>query len=104
MNLLGLSQIVLLCLLRATVSWGFSDRPCPTITEIGNFSCPLDATKAVDANGNWDVNPTYLNEDDCRLFYVCLNGVKPQLGGCPVGTVFNDVSRKCDEPINVPGW
>jgi len=76
---------------------------CDAREKVGNFSCPLDATKALDANGNWNNNPTYLNPEDCRLFYVCLNGITPQQGGCPVGTVFNDVTQKCDDPSNVPG-
>ncbi|XP_037083462.1 protein obstructor-E-like [Pollicipes pollicipes] len=76
---------------------------CDKRESLGDFSCPLDATNAVDVHGNRDNNPTYIHPDDCRLFYVCLNGVKPMEGGCPEGTVFNDATRKCDDPANVEG-
>jgi len=67
------------------------------------FQCPLDAEGQLDINGNKIANPVYLNENDCRLFYVCLFGKRPTQGGCPEGTVFNDVSQKCDDPANVVG-
>ncbi|XP_037080011.1 protein obstructor-E-like [Pollicipes pollicipes] len=75
---------------------------CDARERLGDFSCPPDAANALDVHGNRESNPTYAH-DDCRYFYVCLNGVKPSLGGCPEGTVFNDVSGKCDDPINVAG-
>merc|ERR1712098_16286 len=43
-------------------------------------------------------------ETDCRAFFTCAvyTNYHPRLGGCPVGTVFNDQRRSCDEPKNVP--
>merc|ERR1719234_2448371 len=41
---------------------------------------------------------------DCRAFFTCTvyTNYKPRLGGCGVGTVFNEAKQICDEPENVP--
>lgn len=45
----------------------------------------------------------YIHPEDCRLYYICYDGIKPEASGCPDGTVFNDVTLVCDDPANVPG-
>jgi hypothetical protein len=35
---------------------------------------------------------------------VCINGDIPRRNGCKMGQVFNDVSKTCDWPRNVPEW
>ncbi|XP_043211796.1 protein obstructor-E-like [Amphibalanus amphitrite] len=77
--------------------------PCDTPAREGNFTCPPDAANALDALGNRAINPTYFHPTDCRFFYVCLNGINPELRGCPDSTVFNDATAQCDDPANVPG-
>jgi len=66
------------------------------------FSCPDG--DVVGPNGRILPHPTFAHPDDCQKFYICRNGVIPQYGSCSAGSVYNDVSFKCDEPENVPGW
>lgn len=66
------------------------------------FSCPDGET--VGPNGRALPHPTFAHPEDCRLFYICRNGVVPQHGSCPEGDVYNEDSFKCDEPTAVPGW
>lgn len=66
------------------------------------FSCPEG--EVIGPNGRALPHPTFPHPDDCQKFYICRNGVMPQRGSCPAGTVYNEVSFKCDEPENVPGW
>jgi len=66
------------------------------------FSCPEG--EVIGPNGRALPHPTFPHPDDCQKFYICRNGVMPQRGNCPTGTVYNEVSFKCDEPENVPGW
>ncbi|XP_023719014.1 protein obstructor-E [Cryptotermes secundus] len=65
------------------------------------FSCPEG--EVIGPNGRALPHPTFPHPDDCQKFYICRNGVMPQRGSCPSGTVYNEVSFKCDEPENVPG-
>lgn len=65
------------------------------------FSCPEGEVTL--PNGRTQPHPTFPHPEDCQKFYICRNGVTPQHGSCPAGTVYNDVSYKCDDPENVPG-
>ena len=58
------------------------------------FVCP---------GGPEGVHPALPHPDDCRLYYVCLNGVDPSDAGCPPGKVFNPTIQQCDLPANVNG-
>lgn len=66
------------------------------------FSCPDG--DVVGPNGRILPHPTFAHPDDCQKFYICRNGVIPQFGSCSSGSVYNEVSFKCDDPENVPGW
>ena len=58
------------------------------------FVCP---------GGPIGVHPALPHPDDCRLYYVCLNGLDPSDAGCPPGKVFNPTIQQCDLPANVNG-
>jgi len=76
---------------------------CDTPIREGDFTCPEGAGTEFDHLGNLLVNPTYLHPTDCRAYYVCLKGIRPQLLGCPEGTVYNDATGKCADPEQVSG-
>lgn len=81
-----------------------SKRQCTTTKKevlTDGFSCPEG--DVVGPNGRILPHPTFAHPDDCQKFYICRNGVIPQYGSCSAGSVYNDVSFKCDEPENVPG-
>jgi hypothetical protein len=62
------------------------------------FSCPGVRIEA-------DLgHPRYSDPEDCRKFYVCVEGTKPRANSCSVGFVFNPDLGVCDEPQNVPKW
>lgn len=75
---------------------------CFTDVLTDGFSCPDG--DVVGPNGRILPHPTFAHPDDCQKFYICRNGVTPQFGSCSAGSVYNEVSFKCDEPENVPGW
>ena len=58
------------------------------------FRCP---------GGKLGLHPALPHPSDCRLYYVCLDGVTPTDAGCVSGKVFNPSTKQCDIPANVPG-
>merc|ERR1712117_1013460 len=64
------------------------------------FTCPEKAP--TDEFGQFDPHPKYSDSDDCAKFYICLNGISPREQGCELGLVYNEVSKQCDAPENVP--
>ncbi|XP_055585724.1 protein obstructor-E-like [Uranotaenia lowii] len=66
------------------------------------FQCPRDYEK-MDKNGQMITHPNYAHPEDCSKFYICLNGVEPRSGSCDAGLVFNEDTKQCDDPENVPG-
>ena len=46
----------------------------------------------------------YSDPDDCATYYICLNGISPREQGCELGLVYNELSKQCDAPENVPEW
>jgi len=64
-----------------------------TAEELYGFSCPSVVGQT-----------RFGAESDCRAFFTCavFTNYHPRLGGCPVGTVFNDEKQICDAPENVP--
>merc|ERR1712203_1165092 len=64
------------------------------------FTCPDKAP--TDEFGQFDPHPKYSDSDDCAKFYICLNGISPREQGCELGLVYNEVSKQCDAPENVP--
>jgi hypothetical protein len=47
-------------------------------------------------------HPRYSDPMDCQYFYVCINGDIPRRNGCKLGQVFNEKTKNCDWPRNVP--
>merc|ERR1712217_425405 len=47
-------------------------------------------------------HPKYADPNDCAKFYVCLNGISPREQGCELGLVYNELTKQCDAPENVP--
>jgi len=58
------------------------------------FKCP---------GGPIGVHPALPHPKDCRLYYVCLDGITPSAAGCTHGKVFNPTTQQCDIPTNVEG-
>jgi hypothetical protein len=73
------------------------------VTEVaGGFTCPAPGELANAGSFSRHAHP-----DDCRKYYICLEGVAREYG-CPIGTVFkigeSDGSGNCEDPEDVPGW
>jgi len=69
-------------------------------TEVLDFTCPnKDKPFSKLKFGNHD---RFRNPDDCRKFYICMQNGSPRIGSCPVKTVFNPKTGKCDSPKQVP--
>jgi len=82
-----------------TCSWpGDAGRVGCGTKEVVNFVCPT--LEEEDPSGT--VNPLYADPEDCQYFYVCINSRDPRRNGCTTGQVFNDVTKRCDKPRNVP--
>lgn len=74
-----------------------------TIVEVANgFACP--APGEVTNAGTFS---RHAHPEDCRKYYICLEGVAREYG-CPLGTVFkigdSDGTGNCEDPEDVPGW
>ncbi|KAF5277348.1 hypothetical protein FQA39_LY06161 [Lamprigera yunnana] len=67
----------------------------------GGFACP--APGEITNSGTFS---RHAHPDDCRKYYICLEGV-PREYGCPIGTVFKigdaDGTGNCEDPEDVPG-
>jgi len=74
--------------------------PKPLVLDDG-FHCNQTAQLA--ANGQQLIHTRFIDETDCRSFYVCQDGKYPTKIGCPEGTVFDDVSLECTDPSIVIG-
>ncbi|XP_037079552.1 protein obstructor-E-like [Pollicipes pollicipes] len=48
------------------------------------------------------LHPRFEDPNDCQFFFSCLDGVVPRRHGCERGRVFNDATKRCDEPQSVP--
>ncbi|CAL4093561.1 unnamed protein product, partial [Meganyctiphanes norvegica] len=70
---------------------------CLTKTEELGFACPVVSTERAAAH------PRYPDPEDCKFFFVCVNGKDPRRTGCDFGSVFNPGLEKCDSANNVPG-
>jgi hypothetical protein len=69
-----------------------------SVSDVFNFKCPK--TTMTESQQH----PRYADPEDCQYFYVCINGEVPRRNGCKMGQVFNDASKTCDWPRNVPEW
>lgn len=72
-------------------------------TEVANgFSCPAAGEIANAGSFSRHAHP-----DDCRKYYICLEGTAREYG-CPIGTVFkigdSEGTGNCESPEDVPGW
>ncbi|XP_063593488.1 protein obstructor-E-like [Penaeus indicus] len=61
-----------------------------------NFTCPALPPSST------EVHPRFADPDDCQYFYVCINGKEPRRNGCAFGQVFNNLTKTCDAPKDVP--
>ncbi|XP_047491267.1 protein obstructor-E-like [Penaeus chinensis] len=61
-----------------------------------NFTCPALPPSST------EVHPRFADPDDCQYFYVCINGKEPRRNGCAFGQVFNNMTKTCDAPKDVP--
>lgn len=73
------------------------------ILEVANgFACP--AAGEISNAGSFS---RHAHPEDCRKYYICLEGVAREYG-CPIGTVFkigdSDGTGNCEDPEDVPGW
>jgi len=85
-----------------TCSWpGEANRVGCKSSDVVQFECPANVQSS-DAAGPLVANPLYADPTDCQYFYVCINGVEPRRNGCTTGLVFNDLTKRCDKPKNVP--
>lgn len=66
------------------------------------FVCPQNVNKN-DRTGQVVTHPHYAHPEDCQKFYVCLSGIEPRELKCEDGEVFNEETKRCDKPENVPG-
>jgi len=66
------------------------------------FSCPNNATQSQQGVPDRD-HTLFIHPEDCRQYYICYDGIRPERSGCPDGTVFNDATLVCDDPQFVPG-
>lgn len=68
----------------------------------GGFACPAAGEIA-----NTGTFSRHAHPDDCRKYYICLEGVAREYG-CPIGTVFkigdSDGTGNCEDPEDVVGW
>ncbi|CAO1378757.1 unnamed protein product [Diamesa serratosioi] len=75
----------------------------PELKELKDgFNCPK-GDKKNDESGQIVAHPHYPHPTDCQKFYVCLSGIDPRELGCSVGEVYNEETKRCDAPENVPG-
>lgn len=72
--------------------------------EVLQFQCPgvVDGRLASPLSPEMPPNPRYPDTSDCQFFFSCLDGVVPRRHGCEQGRVFNDNTKQCDKPKNVP--
>lgn len=85
-----------------TCSWpGEANRKGCQSKDVVQFDCPANVQDA-EQIGPKESNPLYADPTDCQYFYVCINGVEPRRNGCTTGLVFNDLTKRCDRPKNVP--
>jgi len=80
---------------------GEANREGCTTGDVVDFQCP----EAVQEEGSRKpvvANPLYRDPTSCQFFYVCINNKEPRRNGCPQGSVFNPLAKKCDHPKNVP--
>lgn len=75
----------------------------PDFSEVaGGFSCPAAGEASNSGSFSRHAHP-----DDCRKYYICLEGVAREYG-CPIGTVFKigdgEGTGNCEDPEDVPGW
>ena len=70
--------------------------------EVLSFECPGAEAARDGAPDHLPLHPRYADPADCQFFFTCLDGVVPRRHGCEQGKVFNDDTKQCDKPENVP--
>lgn len=74
---------------------------CSVKSSVNGFTCPGDIFR--NRNGLREQHPRFIDPDNCRSFYTCLNGVTPRQNKCPLGEVFSDAQKTCTLAEFVPG-
>ncbi|KAF0299849.1 Protein obstructor-E [Amphibalanus amphitrite] len=74
---------------------------CNTRASVDGFTCPNEIV--LNSNGLREQHPRYNDRNDCRSFFVCLEGVTPQKVRCPLGEVFSENLNSCTLAEFVPG-
>ncbi|CAL8113481.1 unnamed protein product [Orchesella dallaii] len=81
--------------------WADQVPDCKVTKESGGFQCPNPKD-----NPNPGTFSRHAHPEDCRKYYVCLDG-NPREYGCPIGTVYkigaDDFSGQCEDPEGVDG-
>ncbi|XP_021950729.1 uncharacterized protein LOC110847969 [Folsomia candida] len=81
--------------------WADQVPGCKVSQSEGGFQCPNPKD-----NPNPGTFSRHAHPEDCRKYYVCLDG-NPREYGCPIGTVFkiggDDYSGQCEDPTGVDG-
>jgi len=81
--------------------WADQVPECKVLETPGGFKCPPAAD-----NPNPGTFSRHAHPEDCRKYYVCLEG-NPREYGCPIGTVYkigdDDYSGQCQDPEGVDG-
>ncbi|XP_043209741.1 protein obstructor-E-like [Amphibalanus amphitrite] len=71
--------------------------------EVLAFECPgAGDPRLAGVPADLPLHPRYADPADCQFFFSCLDGVVPRRHGCEQGRVFNDETKQCDKPENVP--
>merc|ERR1711953_1560869 len=83
---------------------GFYAHPDPAVCTKFYSCVEGDAEEYTCSPGLWfdDYKGVCNWPEDCAKFYICLNGVTPRAQGCELGLVYNDITKQCDGPENVP--
>lgn len=74
---------------------------CIVKASVDGFTCPDGIS--LNNNGLQEQHPRFTDGNECRTFFVCLNGVTPQKVSCPLGEVFHSDFKTCTVAENVPG-
>ncbi|KAH8359092.1 hypothetical protein KR093_004253, partial [Drosophila rubida] len=81
--------------------WADQVPECKNEEVANGFACPAAGELANAGSFSRHAHP-----EDCRKYYICLEGVAREYG-CPIGTVFkigdSDGTGNCEDPEDVPG-
>ena len=79
-----------------------SSTPIPSKDLISSITLLMSPPSLAHSLNHKSKSSRYSDSDDCAKFYICLNGISPREQGCELGLVYNELSKQCDAPENVP--